>query len=122
MRRFLRQAVTIVAIYAIALNVVLFGFASFWTGLANDPFSAICHSIAEPANNQAPGDTDQRSSHSCQHCNLCSATRPPPAPDVALNIVLVPPQVLAVLVPASTPLHVGVVSNPRLARGPPQQA
>jgi len=122
MPRFLRQAVTMVAIYAIALNVVFFGFAPAWTGVANDTLSAICRSIGETSGDHAPSDTGHRPSHGCQHCNLCSATRPPPAPDVALNIVLVPPQVLAVLVPASTPLHVGVVSNPRLARGPPQQA
>ncbi len=86
---------------------------------ATDPFSVICHSIAAAQGDEAP-KSGLIPGHACEHCNLCSAVAPPPAPDVALNIDFRPARILQVLRPASAPTHAGVTSNPKLARGPPR--
>ena len=122
----LRKVVSWVAIYAVALHVILLGLASVAanTSAAVDPFSVICHSVAQAgaAGDEAPGKPDLIPGHACEHCNLCSAAAPPPAPDVALNVDLRPVRVLNVLFPASAPARTGVTSDPKLARGPPQSA
>jgi hypothetical protein len=111
---------TVLAIYAIAAHVILFGFAPIDANGSFDPFAVICHA-STPA---APGDNkpvkpDLIPGHACDHCNLCSAAEPPPAPDVALVANMEPVRLLHVLHPASTPKRAGLTSDPRLARGPP---
>ena len=122
MRRLLRRSVTVLAIYAVALNVIFLGLSPV-TGnaAAIDPFSVICHSVTGAPGNQAP-KPGLIPGHACEHCNLCSITEPPAAPDVALAIEFRPVWVRHMLRPASTPLHAGLTSDPKLARGPPQQA
>lgn len=124
MRIGLRNAVTCVAIYAVALHVILLGLASVAaaTSAAVDPFSVICHSSAGATGDQAPVNRDLVPGHACEHCNLCSATAPPPAPDVAFNVDLKPARILHVLRPVSAAARTGVTSDPKLARGPPLTA
>jgi hypothetical protein len=118
-----RRVVSLLAIYAVALNLIFLGLASVGAN-ANvvDPFSVICHSIAGTHGNEAPGQSGLIPGHACEHCNLCSVVAPPPAPDVALNVEFRPARILQVLRPASTETRAGLSSDPRLARGPPQTA
>jgi hypothetical protein len=116
MRRILRRCVTLVAIYAVALNVIFLGLAPIAANAAAvDPFSVICHSIARTQGDEAP-KSGLIPGHACEHCNLCSAV----APGVALNVDFRPARILQVLHPASAPTHAGVTPNPKLARGPPR--
>ncbi len=120
MRRLLRKCVTVLAIYAVALNVIFLGFTpANANAAAVDPFSVICHSIAGTQGDEAP-KTGFIPGHACEHCNLCSAVAPPPAPDVALAIDFRPARVVQVLHPASASFHAGLTSDPKLARGPPR--
>jgi hypothetical protein len=125
MRIGFRRAVSWVAIYAVALHVILLGFASVAANAsAVDPFSVICHSVA-PAGalgDEAPSKPDLIPGHACDHCNLCNAAAPPPAPDSALLGSLPPARVLHALRPLSTPVRTGTTSDPKLARGPPLSA
>ena len=123
MRHVLRKSTTLLAIYAVALHVILSSIGSLAVSTVN-PFSDICYSVAHAGapGNEAPSKPDLVPGHACEHCNLCSAAAPPPAPDVALNVDFEPTHVLRVLFLASTPTRIGVTSDPKLARGPPQRA
>lgn len=124
MRWGLKKSVTWLAIYAVALHVILLGLAPVAaTGSGTvDPFSVICHSAptADAAGDQTPAKGGLVPSSACEHCNLCSAVAPPAAPDFALVGTMAPVLVLDVLRPASTAPRAGVTSDPRLARGPPR--
>lgn len=126
MRIGLRRTVSWMAIYAVALHAILLGLASVAadTSAAVDPFSVICHNAASAgaAGDEAPANPDLIPGHACEHCNLCSATAPPPAPDVAFNVDLRPARILHVLRPVSAAARTGVTSDPKLARGPPLTA
>jgi hypothetical protein len=119
----LRRIVTLLAIYAVALHVILLGLAPInANGAAVDPLSLICHSSAPAAPGQeAPDKPDLIPGHACEHCNLCSAVAPP-EPDVAFIGNLLPVRVLHILRPASTAPHHSITSGPRLAQGPPSVA
>lgn len=122
----LKKSVTWLGVFAIALHTMLWAFAVPLAANAGsiDPFSVICHSgsqTAAPADKSPDGPKTTRSS-ACDHCNLCSATHAPAAPDVVIAGRLLPERVLAVLNPASVERREGVTSDPKLARGPPQQA
>jgi hypothetical protein len=122
MRGLARQVMIWVAIYAVALHVIVLGLAPIAAnGATVDPFSVICHSAASAAvpGDAAPGQPDLAPGHACEHCNLCSAAAPPPAPDTALIGNLAPTRLLQVLRPASALPSVGVAFRPNLARGPP---
>jgi hypothetical protein len=123
MRIGLRRAVSWMAIYAVAVHAILLGLASVATNTsaAVDPFSVICHSVAH-AGHEAAVKPGLIPGHACEHCNLCSAAAPPPAPDVALNVDLKPARILHVLRPALATVRTGVTSDPKRARGPPQSA
>jgi hypothetical protein len=123
MRIGLQKVVSWVAIYAVALHVILLGFASVaaYASATFDPFSVICHSVA-PAGalgDEAPSKPDLIPGHACDQCNLCNAAAPPPAPDSALLGSLPPARVLHALRPLLTPVRTGTTSDPKLARGPP---
>jgi hypothetical protein len=121
MRRLLRHSVTMLAIYAIALHVVLLGFAPFAANAAGvDPFTVICHSTAGEPGDDGPAKPGLVPGSACEHCNLCNAAMAPPAPDVAILIKLAPAMVLAVLSPASARPRPEATSDPKLARGPPR--
>ena len=122
MRLLLRRGVTLLAIYAVALHVILLGLAPIAAnGATVDPFSVICHSAASTAlpGDEAPGQPDLVPGHACEHCNLCSATAPPSAPDIVLIGDLAPARLLQVLRPASQAARAGIAFRPNLARGPP---
>ncbi len=112
------------AIYAVALHVILLGFAPVFSGgtAGFDPASYICHSVAAGNTGQDQGQDKSGfvPSQACEHCNLCSAMAPPPLPDLALIGTMVPATVLGVLRPALAPLRSGTPSDPKQARGPPR--
>ena len=125
MRSGLKRSVTLLAIYAVALHVILLGLAPITTNRASvDPFSVICHSVASAAvpGDEAPGKPDLVPGHACEHCNLCSAAAALPAPDIVLIGKLMPTRLLRVLRPASHAPRAGIAFRPNLARGPPSFA
>src|ERR1700690_2078197 len=104
MRGLARQVTSWVVIYAVAVHVIVLGLAPIAaSGATVDPFSVICHSAASAAvpGDEAPSKPDLIPGHACEHCNLCSAAAPPPAPDIVLIGNLVPTRLLHVLRPAS---------------------
>lgn len=120
MRFLARQATSWVAIYAVALHVILLGLAPIAAnGASINPFAEICHSAAP--GDDAPGKPDLAPGHACEHCNLCAAA-PPPEPAVLPIGALLPTRTLAVLRPFSHAPRTGIVSSPHLARGPPTSA
>ncbi len=124
MRGLAKQVMSWTAIYAVALHVILLGLVPIAAnGEIFNPFSVICHSAgAAAAGDETPGRPDLIPGHACEHCNLCSATAPPPAPDIAFNVDLRPARILHVLRPVSAVARTGVTSDPKLARGPPLTA
>ena len=121
MRGLARQVMNWVAIYAVALHVILLGLVPIAAnGASLDPFSVICHSVVPAAvpGDDAPGQPGLVPGHACEHCNLCSAAAPP-APDIVLVGHLAPTRLLQVLSPASHAPRVGIAFRPNLARGPP---
>ena len=123
MRLGLRRSVTLLAIYAVALHIILLVFVPIAANVsaAIDPFSVICNSVA-PAGavgDEAPSKPDLVPGHACDQCNLCNAAAPPPAPASALLGSLPPARVLHALRPLSMTVRIGTTSDPKLARGPP---
>ena len=112
------------AIYAVALHVILLGLVPIAAnGEIVNPFSVICHSAGPvAAGDEAPGKPDLIPGHACEHCNLCSAAAPPPAPDIVLIGNLMPTRLLRVLRPASHAPTAGIAFRPNFARGPPRFA
>ena len=120
MRLSIRWAIGWAAIYAVALHVILLGLVPIAaTGSTLDPFSVICHSATDTGGG-VPINPGLIPGHACEHCNLCSAVAPPPAPNVALSGSMGPTRVLHVLRPVSAAPAAGLVFRPNLARGPPQ--
>ena len=117
------RVVTLLAIYAVALRVILLGLVPINIASANavDPFSVICHSTtgAGQAGHQAPGKSGLIPGRACEHCDLCNAIAPPEAPDYALAGTMAPARIIHVLRPHAAVPRRGVTSEPRLARGPP---
>jgi hypothetical protein len=120
MRILARQVMSWVAIYAVALHVILLGLVPIAAnGASVNPFAVICHSVT--GGDEAPGTPDFAPGHACEHCNLCAAA-PPPEPATFQIGTLLPTRLLHVMRPAAQPLRVGIVSSPHLARGPPRFA
>jgi len=119
-----RRSVTLLAMLAVALHIILLGLAPAGPVAAAgaDPFSVICHASAAITGDEAPVNSGLVPGHACEHCNLCSIAAPPSAPDATLAGTVVPTRILHVLRPASIPLRIGATSDPRLAQGPPQLA
>ena len=124
MRLLLLRGVTLLAIYAVALHVILLGLVPIAAnGEIVNPFSVICHSAGPvAAGDEAPGKPDLIPGHACEHCNLCSAVAPPPAPDLVLIGNLMPTRLLHVLRPVSHASDAGIALRPNFARGPPRFA
>ena len=123
MRSGWRKIIGVLAIYAVALHVILAGLVPVGAlATTVDPLSVICHSIPAGAADQDQDKSVPTPGHACEHCNLCSTAAPPPAPVTALDIRLAPARVLHVLRPLSTAARTALTSNPKLARGPPQEA
>jgi hypothetical protein len=120
MRAGFRKVIGVLAIYAVALHVVLVGLMPFAAAAVSaDPLSVICHSVPAGAAGQQDTGVPQPG-HACEHCNLCTAMAPPPAPDTPLAGHLAPARVLHVLRPLSTAAKTSLAADPKLARGPPQ--
>jgi len=114
-----------VAIYAVALHVILLGLApaAIASAPAFDPLSPICHSLsADQASNEVPGKPDLVPGHACEHCNLAMAYAPPVTLHEALAGSLAPTRVLDVLRPSSTAPKATTTARSRFARGPPLAA
>jgi hypothetical protein len=111
----------LLAIYAVALHVILLGLAPIAAnGEIVNPFSVICHSAGPvAAGDETPGKPDLIPGHACEHCNLCSAAAPPPEPGIVLIGNLLPTRLLQVLRPASNAAPASIALRPNLARGPP---
>lgn len=119
-----RQWISVLAMYVIALNTIL------WATLAPvpaagsfDPLSVICHNLAQTADQtaaQTPDGQPAKPSKACDHCSLCSAT-PAASNDVdtVLAGILEPGRLLRVLHPSEAAHTTSVDSSPSLARGPP---
>lgn len=125
MRGLARQVTSWVAIYAVAMHVILLGLIPIAAnGAPVDPFLVICHSAVSAAvpGGEAPGKPDLIPGHACEHCNLCSAAAPPPAPDIVRVGDLGPTRLLHVLRPASHAPTAGIAFRPNFARGPPRFA
>lgn len=118
----IRKSVTVLALYAVALHVILVGMVPPGTLAALDATSVICHTIAPAA---APGELPTGTlqfipGRAIDHCDLSTAAAPPPAPDAAYAIVFPATRVLHVFRPASAEARRSITSDPGLARGPPQ--
>lgn len=126
LRQQVKTGAAVLAILAIALHTMLWTMAASLTAASAgfDPFSVICHSgsVSSEADDQNAGQPASKPTSACDHCNLCSAAEPASAPDVVILGRLIPERVLALLSPSSVSRRDGVTSNPKLARGPPQQA
>jgi hypothetical protein len=123
MRRVWRQSVTLLALYAVALHVILLGFLPVSPGADApvNPFAIICQTTGPAAKpgEPPPGKLHFIPGRAIDHCNLCSAAAPPPAPDIAFNIDFQSTRVLHVFRPHSTSARSGLIFDPKLIRGPP---
>lgn len=123
MRRIWRQSVTSLALYAVALHVILLGFLPISPGAFApvDPFAIICHTTgsATSPGEPPPGTLHFLPGRAIDHCNLSAAAAPPPAPTLAVDIHFTWARVLHALRPASTATRPRIASNPKLSRGPP---
>jgi DUF2946 family protein len=116
-----KRALTVVAIYAIALHAILWGAVSPQAA-AYDPFSVICHSDGADPAGQSPESPSPTPAHACDHCNLCSGG---PTPITLVPIFagqLAPARLLQILRPASSANGRHFVTDIHFARGPPHFA
>jgi hypothetical protein len=123
MRHFWRRSVTVVALYAVALHVILLAFLPIIPGsfLPVDPFAIICQTTGAAAkpDQPPPGKLHFLPGRVIDHCDLCSAAPPPPAPDVASSVDFRAARVLHVFSPLSAPGRSGFILQSKLIRGPP---
>ncbi|MCW5690700.1 MAG: hypothetical protein KIT76_19305 [Pseudolabrys sp.] len=121
-----RKIVSVLAIYAIALNTILWAaLAPVPVGASFDPLTAICHSVVDqaPGADQAPAGQPAKPSKACDHCSLCSTTPASfSAADAVLASILEPGRLLRVLRPADAARAAGVVFHQHSPRGPPLSA
>jgi len=121
-----RKIVSVVAIYAIAINTILWAaLAPVPAGASFDPLTVICHSVVDQAQSadQSPAGQPAKPSKVCDHCTLCGAA---PAASIAADAVLAgifePGRLLRVLRPAAVAVATGVALHQHSARGPPLSA
>ena len=120
MRLLLRQSVTFLAIYTVALHAMLWGLvAPPTTTNAFDPLTVICHSEASAPAQQAPDRIPLAPAQACDQCNLCNAIVVPAVANTALMARFEPVQTLQVLGPVSIARRDEITADPKLARGPP---
>ena len=114
---------TLIAIYAVALQVTLLGFLPVNPAFSGpiDPFAVICHTTGLAATPGAPppGTLKYLPGRANDYCSLCSVAAPPPAPDAAFQIDYRPAYILYVLRPVSASCTSGAASDLKLIRGPP---
>ena len=121
-----RKIVSVLAIYVIALNTILWAaLAPVPVGASFIPLTAICHSVVDQATTgeQSPAGQPAKPSKACDHCSLCSTTPASfNAADAVLADILRPGKLLRVLRPADAARATDVVSDQHSARGPPLSA
>lgn len=121
-----RKLVSVAAIYAIALNTILWAaLAPVPVGASFDPLTAICHSVVDqaPSGEQSPAGQPARPSKACDHCTLCGAAPVSfSAADAVPAGVLLPGRVLGALRPLDAAQATGVVFHQHSPRGPPASA
>ncbi|KQZ00977.1 hypothetical protein ASD45_08980 [Pseudolabrys sp. Root1462] len=122
-----RKIVSVLAIYSVALNAILWAaLGPVPVGASFDPLTAICHSIVDQATvegDQSPAGQPAKPSKACDHCTLCGvAPVASSAADAVLAGVLEPGRLLRVLRPVDAARSTGVVSHQHSARGPPLSA
>jgi len=118
-----RRKLSWVVIFTIALHTILWGVATpLAAGPAIDPFSVICHSGAQAADEHSPASPASTPAQACDHCNLCSVAAPPVTLATALAGQLAPARLLHILRPASAATHASLLTTPKLATGPPSFA
>jgi hypothetical protein len=117
----MRQTVSLMACFAVALHAILFGVPMMAGGAPADPFSVICHSQTSgpPAGGQAPADPNQIPSQACDHCSFCHVSAAQSAPDGVLLNTLAPAPLRHVLRPVSSVSRGYLATTPKLAQGPP---
>ncbi len=122
-----RKSVSVVAIYAVVLNTIL--WASLMPAVSDpnvDALTVICHAITQtPSADQQrlPAGQPSGPSKACDHCSLCATTIA--SFDTLDNILagyLEPGRLIDVLRPADATRHDSVTDSPHLARGPPRVA
>jgi hypothetical protein len=123
MGRDVRRVIGLVAIYAIALNAILWGFSPPASTTSIDPFIVICHSAgADTAGDPQQQPASPAHSTACDHCTLCSALPASSPPSAASYIQFLPARLIDQLgLETAAPLN-GLPPSPKLARGPPQPA
>jgi hypothetical protein len=123
MRRVWQRGTILLALYAVALHVILLGFLPVSPGAFApiNPFAIICHATGPAAKpgERPPGKLNFIPGRAIDHCNLCSAAAAPPAPKIAFNIDFQSTRVLHVFSPHSAPVRSGLIFDPKLIRGPP---
>jgi hypothetical protein len=122
-----RKFVSVVAIYAIALNTILWAsLMPIASGANVDPFTVICHAVTQTSaagEQKSPTGQPSGPSKACDHCSLCATT--PASFDTLDNILagyLEPGRLVEVLRPADAKRRYSVTDSPHLARGPPRIA
>ena len=118
-----RRSVTLLALYAAALHVILLGFIPVIPGTFGplDPFAVICETTGPAANpgEPPPGKLHFLPGRAVDQCDLCSAAAPPPAPDLAFAVDFGAARLLHVFSLLSTPARSGFIFHAKLIRGPP---
>jgi len=110
----------VIAIYVIALHVVLAGFHPVDAGRAPAGLGfVICHSDPAGAPAQQPDGNVPGADSCCDRCDLCNALTMPPLPEASFAQGLVPTSALHVLRPLSTAARLSLCRSPKLAQGPP---
>ena len=123
MRGLARQVVSWVAIYAVALHVILLGLVPIAAnGAAVDPFSVICHSASAGARRRDAGKARPDPRPRLRTLQSVQRRAAAAAPDIALIGNLMPTRLMHVLRPASQTPRAGIAFRPNLARGPPSFA
>ena len=119
----IKRVVGLAAIYAIALQTILFSVAPVagFGSIAVDPFFVICRSDSQSiaANAQTHGKEDRQPSNGCEHCTLCNTGIPPLVPFAGVGFLVL--FCIAIIFSAIPPTPcVVLASRLKLARGPPQ--
>ena len=124
MRSLWRRSVTLVALYAVALHIVLLGFlpAGFGTFSPIDPFAIICHTVgpAEHPGEPPQGRLQYLPGRAIDRCDLSNAVGLPPSPEEFFKVDLRRTRLLDVLRPHAASEQKSLIYPANLIRGPPQ--
>lgn len=123
MRRVWQRSVTVLALYAVTLHVILLGLLPVNPSASAplDPFAIICQTTgpATEAGKAPPGTLKYLPGRAIDYCNFCASVAPPPPPDLVFHIDFRSARVLHVLHPVSTRVQSSLTFDPKLIRGPP---